>query len=69
MRTLQEIAKQAREELDNANKLFVPANIVRQAELAVEFMEAAAAQIQTEQDTQAALLDKIAELETKLGSA
>lgn len=69
MRTPQEIAKQAREELDNANKLFVPANIVRQAELAVEFMEAAAAQIQTEQDTQAALLDKIAELETKLGSA
>lgn len=69
MRTPQEIAKQAREELDNANKLFVPANIVRQAELAVEFMEAAAAQIQTEQDTQAALLDKIAELESKLGSA
>lgn len=69
MRTPQEIAKQAREELDNANKLFVPANIVRQAELAVEFMEAAADQIQTEQDTQAALLDKIAELETKLGSA
>lgn len=69
MRTPQEIAAQAREELDNANKLFVPANIVRQAELAVEFMEATAAQIQTEQDTQAALLDKIAELESKLGSA
>lgn len=39
MRTPQTIAAEARAQLDNANKLFVPVNVVKSAELAVEFME------------------------------
>lgn len=39
-RTPQTIAAEARTHLANANKAFVPVNVVKSAELAVEFMEA-----------------------------
>lgn len=43
MRTPQTIAAEARAHLDNANKAFVPVNVVKSAELAVEFMESTVA--------------------------
>lgn len=43
MRTPQTIAAEARNHLDTANKAFVPINVVKSAELAVEFMEATVA--------------------------
>lgn len=43
MRTPQTIAAEARSQLDNASKAFVPVNVVKSAELAVEFMEATVA--------------------------
>lgn len=42
MRNPKEIAQEAREHLDNANKAFVPANLVKLADLNVEFMESVA---------------------------
>lgn len=43
MRTPATIAAAARDHLDTANKAFVPVNVVKSAELAVEFMESTAA--------------------------
>ena len=42
MRTPTEIATEARELMDTANTAFVPASLVKIAELSVEFMESAA---------------------------
>ncbi len=39
MRTPQTIAAEARHHLDTANKAFVPANVVKLAELQIEFAE------------------------------
>lgn len=46
MRTPKQIATEAREHLDSASKAFVPVNVVKSAELAVEFMEATAATLE-----------------------
>lgn len=43
MRTPHEVATEARNHLDQANTSFVPANLVKMAELSVEFMESTAA--------------------------
>jgi len=43
MRNPKEIATEARNHIDAANKAFVPANLVQMAELSVEFMESTAA--------------------------
>lgn len=42
-RTPAQIAADARTQLDNANTAFVPVNILKIAELSVEFMESTAA--------------------------
>ena len=42
MRTPTEIATEARELMDTANTAFVPASLVKIAELSVEFMESVA---------------------------
>lgn len=46
MRTPKQIATEARERLDSANTAFVPVNLVKSAELTVEFMEATAATLE-----------------------
>lgn len=43
MRTPVEVATEARARLDQANTAFAPANLVKLAELSVEFMESTAA--------------------------
>ena len=46
MRTPTEIATDARELMDTANTSFVPASLVKIAELSVEFMESVSALIE-----------------------
>ncbi len=43
MRSPHEVAAEARQHLDQANTAFVPTNLVKLAELSVEFMESTAA--------------------------